>query len=54
MSYEEKKYLKITGKMRPSFDVFNKMAKILKGEQEKVNELFLAIDNSLLKTYKTI
>jgi hypothetical protein len=54
MNDEDRKYLRDVARMRPSFEIFNKMVKILADEKEEINSLMLKLDTSLLQTYKTI
>ena len=45
MSEEDRKYLRSVKKLRPSFEVFEKMVQILKNVQEQTDQL---LKNSLL------
>ena len=45
MSEEDRKYLRSVKKMRPSFEVFEKMVQILTSMQSKTDQL---LQNSLL------
>jgi hypothetical protein len=49
MNDEDRKYLAHTEKARPGLEVFSRMVQILASEQKKINELFAAVDNTLLK-----
>ncbi|MBI2613272.1 MAG: hypothetical protein HYW62_00650 [Candidatus Levybacteria bacterium] len=46
MSEEDRKYLRSTAKMRPSFEIFEKMVEILTQVQTKTDQL---LQNSLLQ-----
>jgi hypothetical protein len=54
MNDEDRKYLKAAERMRPSFEIFNRMVKILVNEKEEVDQLMTKANVSLLETYKTI
>jgi hypothetical protein len=54
MNDEDRKYLEKTEKVRPSFEIFNRMVQMLKVEQEEINRLLTVADAHLLKTYKTL
>jgi len=54
MNNEDRKYLRYAQRLRPSLEVFGKMAKILTVELEQINRLLVVADTSLLKTFKTI
>jgi hypothetical protein len=54
MSDEDIKYLRSAERMRPSFEVFKRMVKILTGVQEKTDRLLNTINTSLLESFKTI
>jgi hypothetical protein len=54
MNDEDRKYLREAERMRPSFEIFNKMVRILADEKEEVDQLMLKLNTSLLETYKTI
>lgn len=54
MNDEEKKYLTKTQKMRPSFEVFEKLTDILKNTHKSTDQLRSKLDNSLLQTFKTL
>ncbi len=46
MNDEDRKFLKSVKEMRPSFEIFKKMVRILNGVEEQTNKL---LKNSLLK-----
>lgn len=54
MNEEDKKYLRSAEKMRPSFEVFERMVQILTSTQEKTNQLLTIANTSLLETSKAI
>jgi len=54
MNDETRKYLRELVKTRPSFEVFSEMTQVLKNEQKEIDQLFIALDTYLLKTFKTI
>jgi hypothetical protein len=54
MNDEDRKYLREAERMRPSFEVFSKMVRILVDEKDEIDQLMLRLDTSLLQTYKTI
>jgi hypothetical protein len=54
MNNEDRKYLIKTQKMRPSFEVFEKLTNILKNTHKSTDELRSKLDNSLLQTLKTL
>lgn len=53
MNNEDRKYLRSTERMRPSFRIFERMVKILESVQAKANQLLTAADKSLLETFKS-
>jgi len=54
MNDEDRKYLISVEKMRPSFEVFERMVQILTSEQEETDRLLYALNTSLLETSKPI
>lgn len=52
MNDEDRKYIRETEKMRPSFEIFKKMVQILNSEQEEANKLLNALGTSLLESRK--
>jgi hypothetical protein len=54
MNNEDKKYLKLLQEMSPKFETFEHMVRLLKKEQEEINNLFVAIDRNLVENYSTI
>ena len=54
MNDEDKKYLRKTKEMRPSFKIFNEMAQILKNTHENTDKLLSKLNDSLSETLKTV
>lgn len=54
MNADDKKYLKSVEKARPSSEVFSGMVRILKDMHKKTDELLNKVNDSLLKTSKTL
>jgi hypothetical protein len=54
MNDEDRKYLEHTEKIRPSFEIFNRMVQMLKVEKEEIDRLLAIANTYLLKTLKTI
>lgn len=54
MNDEDRKYLRFLEKKRPSLEVFERMVQILTNTQRETEQLFIALNTSLLKTFKTI
>lgn len=54
MNDEDRKYLRFLEKKRPSLEVFERMVQILTNTQRETEQLYITLNTSLLKTFKTI